>query len=265
MSRITEIYYNNVDSTDYSCFVHIVTSPPIPAEATFYVNVNATWIPVFPNEINPGEFYQRVYDLKNGDNEIQFRIEYEGVEYLSDKINVMVNGQVPEVLPPRVPTPPIIIAEEVSAIRRLPCKIEYAVNSDDPVIAHYYSEDGGKTWDEIQPAYQDKTYNFSLYYKLAGDYKIHLKVVDNYWDESEIVEVPITIKKGEGDEPGLIASDTEEFSLVIAVPDEPEPEQPRIYYVINCGGYSDQSLAEKEKKKLIDNGFKEATIEKRQV
>ncbi len=265
MYKITQIFYSGVDSSDFSCFINIVTYPPIPAEASFFVRVNGTWTTVFPNEINPGEYRQKIYNLNNGDNSVQFRVEYEGKEYLSETINVLVEGEVPEVVPPREPTPPIIKAEPVKGIRGLACKIKYEVYSKDPLISHMYSENGGKTWDEIQPGFDDGDYCFSVYYKYEGVYTLSLKVIDDYWDESEIYDLEVSIIKGEGDEPGTLMAETDEFVLVIAVPDEPDTEQPRLYYVVNCGGYSDKSIAEQEKTKLMNNGFDDVVIEIRQV
>lgn len=267
MSRINQIYYSDVSTSDFSCYIHFTTSPIIPAEATFHVNVNNSWILIFPNEVNPGEYYQRVYDLKNGDNLIQIRIEYEGIEYLSDKVNVLVEGQEPEITPPRTPTPPTISVGDISILRRLPCKINYAVSSEDPIIAHYYSTDNGASWDEIQPAYSETNgdFYFSLYYKIAGEYQVLLKVIDDYWDESEIATVNITVTKGEGDEPGLIACQSKEFTLSIAQDEGLESQVPSIYYVVNCGGYTSKSLAEKEKAKLKKNGYNDVVIEKKEV
>lgn len=256
MSRITNLYYGEVDSVEFSCFIYFTTNPPIPADAEFFANVNGSWKIIFPNEINPGEYYQRIFDLQNGDNSVQIRIDYLGETFTSDPINVLVEGEEPEITPPRVPTPPVITTHDVSVTRRVPCIIEYTISTIEPVIHHWFSDDEGKTWQTIEPTYDEGLYSFTKYYSKAGEYKVYLKCMNNYWDESDDAIVKVTITKGEGDEPGYHITDTEDFVLQIAVPEAPpEPETPTLYYVVNAASYTDYSMAIQQGQKLEAQGY----------
>jgi hypothetical protein len=256
--NITDLSYANVSSSDRSCTIYFSTYPPVSSGATFNVIVNGARYDIFPNEINPGEYRQGIYNLKYGTNIIQVVVN----DTESDELEVLVEGQEDEVLPQRTPTPPVIYTSDVSILRRLPCKIEYRVSSTDPVIGHFYSIDNGKTWDEIEPNYLDGKYSFTLYFKKAGTHTLLLRVMDNYWDTSEDTPVEINILSGEGDIAGYITEDTESFALTIDYSDGVESEQPRVYYIINCGGYTSESYANDAKQKLVNAGFTDTAIEK---
>lgn len=265
VSRISKIYYGEVDSSEYSCFIYFDTNPPIPAEAEFFLNINGSWKTVFPNEINPGEYYQRAFDLKNGDNQVQLRIDYRGETFTSDPLTVPVNNtDEPEITPPREPVPPSISASDISVMRRVPCLIKYRVATVEPVIEHSYSEDKGVSWHTIEPTYLEGEYSFSKFYSLAGEYEILLRCKNNYWDVSDPHKVVITVKKGEGDEPGYHVTDTEDFVLQIAVPEVIEPETPTLYYVVNAATYTDRSLADNAMNNLTSKGYS-VTVETHEV
>lgn len=268
MSRITNFYYSEVDSIEKYCIVYFDTSPPIPAEAAFMVNANNIFTPVFPNEINPGGYYQRVYGLVEGDNTVQMRIDYEGETYLSEVITVPVEKQVIEPEPPREVDPPKITVRDITIERRVPCKVEYSITSTFPVIQHLYSKDDGETWNQIEPMFipETKRYTFTEYYKVAGEYKILLKAINNYWDESEETPLNITVNKGEMDEPGYHVEQSDDFTIIIDVPDPvAPPEGARIYWVVNCANYTDESLANNALKDLKEKGYDTAKIEKVEV